>query len=88
MGNSYASTPRVRKASGIRTVNSYKLPFMHISETLYNLCPTFPVSISQWNFGKCTDSSSRPHIKSYACRLTEPTFRAEITTSEKFQFHI
>ena len=32
--------------------------------------------------------SSKPYINSCACRLTEPTLRAEITTSEKFQFHI
>ena len=32
--------------------------------------------------------SSKPYVNSYACRLTEPTFEAEITTSENFQFHI
>ena len=30
--------------------------------------------------------SSKPYINSYACRITEPNFGAEITISEKFQF--
>ena len=30
--------------------------------------------------------SSRPYINFYTCRLTEPTFRTEINTSEMFQF--
>ena len=32
--------------------------------------------------------SFKPDINSYACRLTELIFGAEITSSEKFQFHI
>ena len=32
--------------------------------------------------------SSKPYINSYACRLTEQILGAEISTSEKFQFHI
>ena len=31
--------------------------------------------------------SSKPYINSYACRLTEQILGAEISTSEKFQFH-
>ena len=46
---------------------------------------SFSLKVRLWNV---QIPSAKPHIDFYAQRLEEPTFVTEITTSEKFQFHI
>ena len=88
MENSYASTPRVRMALGLSIVKSEKLSFhAHFRNTAKPIA-----NISSFNLAEGLWKKYRfiplNFINFYACRLTEPTFGAEITTSEKFQFHI
>ena len=89
MGNSYESTLRVRKAFGIRIVNSSKLSFdAHFRNTVKPVPHIFQFQFNSRTMENVQISSSKPYINSYACKLTRPNFRAEITTSEKFQFHM
>ena len=58
----------------------------------YKHCKTYlPHFQFQFNSGTLENvqiTFSKPYINSYECRITETTFGAEITTFEKFQFHI
>ena len=53
---------------------------MHISEALYKLSPHFLFQVNIETLENVQIPSSKLYINSYACRLTEPTFEAEITT--------
>ena len=89
MKNSYARTLQVRKAFGITMVNSWKLFFhAHFRNNVKPIPDNFQFQFNSGTLENVQIPSSKPHINSYACRLTEPTFGAEITTSEKLQFHI
>ena len=90
MGNSYASTPRVRKV--IRKVSECYFLKVIFSQPFQKHCKTYPPHF-QFQFNSETLEnvqipSYKPYINSYGGRLTEPTFGAGITTSEKFQFHM
>ena len=59
------------------------------SYTFQKHCKTYPQHFQfQFDSGSLKIPFSKLYVNSCACKLTEPTFRAQITTSGKFQFHI
>ena len=67
-------------------------PYARTSSTFQQHSKIYPPHFQfQFNSGTLENvhvPSSKPDINFYTCRLTEPTFGAKTTTSEKFQFHI
>lgn len=56
VGNSYASTPQVKTALGIKMANSWKLIFEARFTNIVKPMTHTPVSVYEWDFGKCTNS--------------------------------
>ena len=87
MGNSYVSTYQVKKAFGTRMVNFHKLSFHTLFKNTVQ--PTPNIFQFQCNGGALENVQipfSKPCM--HADYQSQTTFRAEITTSAKFQFHI
>ena len=89
VGSFYESTPQLRKALGIRMVNSLKLSFhAHLKNTVKHI-PTvssFNLTIGLWKLYRYFPWNLI-WIPMHADYHNEITFGTEITTSEKFQFY-